>query len=163
MRAPADHGPQRAVFDVIQCILAPANLWLYRSDWHRQSGEGAFVICSFWWIGHLIREGQLSRAQELLDKTIQAASPLGLYSEEIDPGTGEFLGNFPQAFSHLGLIAAIIDLEEAKRDPDFARLADHQKLQRSVGATVGVRAVVTGFFRVPRTLKLLVSDKSKWR
>jgi len=59
------------------------------------------------------------------------------------------------------LIAAIIDLEEAKRDPDFARLADHQKFQRSVGATVGVRAVVTGFFRVPRTLKLLVSDKSK--
>lgn len=91
--------------------------WLYRSDWHRRSGEGAFVICSFWWIGQLIREGDLARARELLDQIIRAANPLGLYSEEIDPQTGEFLGNFPQAFSHLGLIAAILDLEGAQGDP----------------------------------------------
>jgi hypothetical protein len=137
--------------------------WLYRSTSHRATGEGAFVLCSFWWVDHLIREGNLARAEEMLEEIIAAASPLGLFSEEYDPGTGAFLGNFPQAFSHLGLIATVLNLEQAKKDPHFAVLPDHEKFQRSVGATIGVRGVIAGFWRVPRTFQLLFSRQSKWR
>lgn len=137
--------------------------WLYRSDTHRQSGEGAFVLCSLWRIGQLIREGELARAESLLEEIIAAASPLGLYAEEIDPVSGDFLGNFPQAFSHLGLIAAVLDLEQAKAQPGFAARPDHEKFQHGVGRTIGVRGVLAGFWRAPRTFWLLFSNRSKWR
>lgn len=137
--------------------------WLYRSDTHRESGEGAFVLCSFWRIGQLIREGELARAEGLLEQIIAAASPLGLYSEEIDPVSGDFLGNFPQAFSHLGLIAAVLDLQQAKAKPRSAGRPDHEKFQRGVGRTIGVRGVLAGFWRAPKTFRLLFSNRSKMR
>lgn len=140
-----------------------AGPWLYRSEMHRKTGEGGFILCSFWLIDHLIREGEIARAEELLDAIIACASPLGLYSEEINPETGEFLGNFPQAFSHLGLITAILNLERAKKDPEFARMPEHEKFKAGVGRAVGVLGVIAGFWRVPRTLWLLFSSKSKWR
>ncbi len=135
---------------------------LYRSD-EQVGEEGAFIICSFWWINHLIREGQLARAEELLEQMIELASPLGLYSEEIDPESGAFLGNFPQAFSHLGLIQSVLNLKGAKKKRGFHALPDHEKFKKSVGATVGIKGVIAGFFRVPRTTLLLFSSKSKWR
>jgi GH15 family glucan-1,4-alpha-glucosidase len=144
-----------------QLVVGP---WLYRSDWHRNvAGEGAFVLCSFWWVAQLIREGELDRAEQLLEQIIAAASPLGLLAEEIDPATSEFLGNFPQAFSHLGLIAAILDLEEAKKDAQFARASDHEKFQRSIGATIGSLGIIEGFIRAPSTFPLFFSTRSKWR
>ncbi|MDQ6809443.1 MAG: glycoside hydrolase family 15 protein [Verrucomicrobiota bacterium] len=135
---------------------------LYRIE-EKVGEEGAFVICSFWWINHLIREGQLARAEELLDGMIDLASPLGLYSEEIDPATGEFLGNFPQAFSHLGLIQSVLNLQGAKKKRGFHALPDHEKFQRSVGSTIGWKGVIAGFFRVPKTSLLFFSNASKWR
>ncbi len=136
--------------------------WLYRSDLHRRSGEGAFVLCSSWLISHLIREGELGRARELLEQVISAASPLGLYSEEIDPTSGEFLGNFPQAFSQVGLMSTLLDLEEAEKNPDFGAAPEHEKFKRSVGPTIGLRGVIAGFWRAPRTFRLLFSKRSKW-
>ncbi len=153
----------RTTREEIERRLLAVAPWLYRSDWHRDSGEGAFVVCSFWWVTHLIRENDLTRAEELLTQLIQAASPLGLYSEEIDPHSGEFLGNFPQAFSHLGLITALLDLQRATSDPSFARLSEHEKFQRSVGPTIGLAGVIAGFARVPKTARLLFSNRSKWR
>ncbi|MEP6956315.1 MAG: glycoside hydrolase family 15 protein [Chthoniobacterales bacterium] len=135
---------------------------LYRGE-EKVGKEGAFLICSFWWINHLIREGRLERAEDLLEQMIALASPLGLYSEEIDPETGEFLGNFPQAFSHLGLIQSLLNLEAAKKKRGFYALPDHEKFQRSVGATIGLKGIIAGFLRVPRTAKLFVSRASKWR
>lgn len=137
--------------------------WLYRSDTHRESGEGAFVLCSLWRIGQLIREGDLARAETLLEDIIAAASPLGLYAEEIDPVSGDFLGNFPQAFSHLGLISMVLDLQEAKTQPGFAGRPDHEKFQRGVGHTIGVRGVLAGFWRAPQTFRLLLFNRSRWR
>ncbi|MDQ6860586.1 MAG: glycoside hydrolase family 15 protein, partial [Verrucomicrobiota bacterium] len=144
----------------LEAALARGPL-LYRSDEH-VGKEGAFLICSFWWINHLIREGQLPRAEELLEQMIELASPLGLYSEEIDPETGAFLGNFPQAFSHLGLIQSVLNLQGAKTMRGFHGLPDHEKFRRTVGATVGINGVIAGFFRVPKTLLLLFSSASKW-
>jgi len=121
------------------------------------------VLCSLWRVGHLIREGDLTAAEASLDQIIASASPLGLYAEEIDPRSGAFLGNYPQAFSHLGLIAAILDLEQAKAEPGFAGRPDHEKFQRAVGRTIGVRGVLAGFWRVPRSARLIWSRRSKWR
>jgi alpha,alpha-trehalase len=70
--------------------------------------EGTFAICSFWLVSALVEIGETARAHTLLEKLIGAASPLGLYAEEIDPRSGRHLGNFPQAFTHLALINAVV-------------------------------------------------------
>ncbi len=100
---------------------------IYRSEGSEKK-EGTFLLCSFWWINHLIREGDLQRAEELLSGIIARVSPLGLLSEEIDPKSGEFLGNFPQAFSHLGLIQSILNLEAAKKHPRLCRSAGSREI-----------------------------------
>jgi len=68
--------------------------------------EGSFLICSFWLVSGLSIIGEHQRARDLMEKLLSVASPLGLYAEEFDSGTGRHLGNFPQAFSHLALIEA---------------------------------------------------------
>jgi alpha,alpha-trehalase len=70
--------------------------------------EGAFVICSFWLVSALAEIGDGRRARELCERLLARAGPLGLYAEEIEPHTGEHLGNYPQAFSHLALINAVM-------------------------------------------------------
>ncbi|MYS24077.1 Glucoamylase (glucan-1,4-alpha-glucosidase), GH15 family [Streptomyces sp. DvalAA-14] len=74
--------------------------------------EGTFTICSFWWVEALTRTGQIERARLALEKTFTYANHLGLYSEQIGM-TGEHLGNFPQAFTHLALISATTNLDRA--------------------------------------------------
>jgi alpha,alpha-trehalase len=75
--------------------------------------EGSFTICSFWLVSALVEIGEVSWAHGLCDKLLSFASPLGLYAEEIDPRSGRHLGNFPQAFTHLALINAVIRVIEA--------------------------------------------------
>ena len=68
--------------------------------------EGSFVICSFWLVSALAIVGELQQARDLMERLVTAASPLGLFAEELDVVTGRHLGNFPQAFSHLALVEA---------------------------------------------------------
>ena len=68
--------------------------------------EGTFLICSFWLVSGYAIVGELQQARDLMERLLRVASPLGLYAEELDVGTGRFLGNFPQAFSHLALVEA---------------------------------------------------------
>jgi GH15 family glucan-1,4-alpha-glucosidase len=68
--------------------------------------EGTFLICSFWLVNALSMVGEHTEARDLMERLLRVASPLGLYAEEYDTGTGYHLGNFPQAFSHLALIEA---------------------------------------------------------
>jgi len=68
--------------------------------------EGTFLICSFWLVSALAVVGELQKARDLMERLLRVASPLGLYAEEFDVGTGRHLGNFPQAFSHLALLEA---------------------------------------------------------
>src|ERR1039458_8635556 len=70
--------------------------------------EGTFTICSFWLVSALSEIGEVERATGLCEKLLSYASPLQLYAEEIDPKTGRHLGNFPQAFTHLALINAVM-------------------------------------------------------
>ena len=75
--------------------------------------EGTFTICSFWFVSALIEIGEIARARALCKKLLSFASPLSLYAEEIDPHSGRHLGNFPQAFSHLASINAVMHLIRA--------------------------------------------------
>jgi GH15 family glucan-1,4-alpha-glucosidase len=72
--------------------------------------EGAFTICSFWLVSALVTIGEVVRARQLCEKLLSFASDLYLYAEEIDPHSGRHLGNFPQAFTHLALINAVISV-----------------------------------------------------
>ncbi|HEX6818993.1 MAG TPA: glycoside hydrolase family 15 protein [Ktedonobacterales bacterium] len=75
--------------------------------------EGVFLACTFWLVSDLCNLGRLEEARALFEQLLEHASPLGLYSEELDPTTGEMLGNYPQAFTHIGLINAAAALEAA--------------------------------------------------
>jgi alpha,alpha-trehalase len=75
--------------------------------------EGTFTICSFWLVSALAEIGEVARARALCAKLLSFASPLHLYAEEIDPHNGAHLGNFPQAFSHLALINAVMHVISA--------------------------------------------------
>jgi GH15 family glucan-1,4-alpha-glucosidase len=74
--------------------------------------ESTFSVCSFWLVECLTRAGRLEEARLALEKMFSYANHLGLYAEEIGP-SGEALGNFPQAFTHLSLITAAIRLDRA--------------------------------------------------
>ncbi len=78
----------------------------------------AFTICSFWWAEALALSGRLDDAVALFNRLATYANPLGLFSEDVDPSTGKLLGNFPQAYTHVGLIHAAVTIGElmAARD-----------------------------------------------
>ena len=77
-------------------------------------GEGAFGICSFWAVECVARGGNLGAATRAFERLLSYANDVGLFAEEVDPDTGAALGNFPQAFTHIGLINAAITLAECR-------------------------------------------------
>jgi len=86
--------------------------------------EGTFTICSFWLVSALVEIGELVRARALCEKLLSYGSALQLYAEEIDPRSGRQLGNFPQAFTHLALINAVMHVvraDEGLSDSVFER------------------------------------------
>jgi alpha,alpha-trehalase len=107
---PGDDRVLRASVEAIARDLTENGFVLrYRTD-ETDDGlsgkEGTFLICSFWLVSALAIAGDMASARELLERLLRVASPLGLYAEEFDAGSGRHLGNFPQAFSHLALIEA---------------------------------------------------------
>jgi GH15 family glucan-1,4-alpha-glucosidase len=107
----------RATFERIQERLGRNGL-LYRYDEgsdHLPSREGAFGICSFWAIDNLARRGDLNTAKQAFKHILSFSNDVGLFAEEIDPETGEALGNFPQAFTHVGLINGAMALAHGTR------------------------------------------------
>lgn len=84
---------------------------VYRYRWHQtldgmDHPEGAFLVCSFWLVEALAMIGREKDAEELFERLLGLANDVGLYAEQVDPRSGRHLGNFPQAFSHVGLISA---------------------------------------------------------
>jgi GH15 family glucan-1,4-alpha-glucosidase len=77
--------------------------------------EGAFLLCSFWLVDNFTLQGRLDEAHALYDSLCARANAVGLLPEQIDPPTGAFLGNFPQAFSHVGVIQSGVRLAAAGR------------------------------------------------
>ena len=89
--------------------------------------EATFLICSFWLVDNYAMAGRLDDAEALLDRLVSLTSPLGLLAEEYHPTLRRQLGNFPQAFSHIGLInsAYIIEEVRAKREVSLPAAALH--------------------------------------
>lgn len=80
-----------------------------------EGGEHPFLICTFWLVEQYAHSGRLDEAEALMGRLVGCANDLGLLSEEVDPGAGRLIGNFPQAFSHLGLIRAADAIADARR------------------------------------------------
>jgi GH15 family glucan-1,4-alpha-glucosidase len=116
---PPDHPRMVATTAAIAERLSAGDGLLYRYR-HEESpdglagDEGAFLLCSFWLVDNLALQGRLEEAEELYASLCARASPLGLLSEQIDPTTGELTGNFPQAFSHIGVVASGVTLARAR-------------------------------------------------
>jgi GH15 family glucan-1,4-alpha-glucosidase len=118
---PATDERMRSTIEAIARELTEDGLVLrYRNDEGLNADglvgeEGTFVICSFWLVSCLAMAGELERAERLFDQLAGYANDLGLLAEEIDTANGEQLGNFPQAFSHIGLITAAYAIDHAPR------------------------------------------------
>jgi len=115
------HPRMVATVDAIRSRLGAGDGLLYRylpdeSPDGLAGHEGAFLLCSFWLVDNLAGQGRVDEAIELYDSLCERANPLGLLPEEIDPGTGAFLGNYPQAFSHVGMISSGMNLGRTSRD-----------------------------------------------
>jgi alpha,alpha-trehalase len=115
---PDDERIRRTVLAIADELTVDGLVLRYRTeqtDDGLSGEEGTFTICSFWLVSALVEIGELQRARRLCEKLLSYASPLGLYGEELDPGTGRHLGNFPQAFTHLALINAVMHVIRAER------------------------------------------------
>jgi GH15 family glucan-1,4-alpha-glucosidase len=77
------------------------------------AGEGAFLACSFWLVDNYVLQGRHAEARRLFDRLLARCNDVGLLGEEFDPSTGRMLGNFPQAYSHVGLINSALNLSRA--------------------------------------------------
>lgn len=116
---PAEHPRMTATTAAVAERLSAGGGLLYRYLHDRSpdglpGDEGAFLLCSFWLVDNLALQGRVGEAEDLYDSLCARASPLGLLPEQIDPSTGTFMGNFPQAFSHIGVIASGVTLARAK-------------------------------------------------
>lgn len=118
---PADDPRVLATIDAIadQLVDSRGLVYRYRTSVDANADgltgqEGTFLLCTFWLAQALAASGQLDRAREVFERAISYRNDVGLLSEEVDPVTGELLGNFPQAFSHIGLVNAAWAIAQAE-------------------------------------------------
>jgi GH15 family glucan-1,4-alpha-glucosidase len=117
---PADDPRVVATVDAIADRLTDERGLVYR--YRTEEGvdglageEGTFLLCTFWLAQALALSGQVERARAVFERAAAAVTDLGLLAEEVDPATGELLGNYPQAFSHIGLVNAAWAIDQAER------------------------------------------------
>lgn len=132
----------------------------YRGADGLEGDEGAFFITSFWLVEALVAIDRAEEAQTLFEHLLSCANDVGLYAEEVDLKTGAFLGNFPQAFTHLSLIssASLLQLHEQK-GAKALKGTNTDRAKRIAGATEGFKALVFALIR-NRSIRLRSSRKS---
>lgn len=136
----------RTVQAVTERLGRDGLLHRYLADDGLEGDEGAFLLCSFWLVDCLAFARRVDDAERLLERLLGLANDVGLLAEEVDPDTGEALGNFPQAFSHMALVQSCANVSAAKRGRlpegavDYAEAALDRLLARpGTGRTGGVR------------------------
>jgi GH15 family glucan-1,4-alpha-glucosidase len=114
---PADDPKILATIDAIEERLTDERglVYRYRSQDGLEGEEGTFLLCTFWLAQAMALAGQPERARTVFERAAAFVNDVGLLSEEVDPIGGELLGNFPQAFSHIGLVNAAWAISVAER------------------------------------------------
>jgi alpha,alpha-trehalase len=123
---PADDPRMLATTDAIAERLTDERGLVYR---YRTEGgvdglagdEGTFLLCTFWLAQALALAGRTEQASAVFERAARYANDVGLLAEEVDPASGELLGNFPQAFSHIGLVNAAWAISEAEQRKENAQ------------------------------------------
>jgi len=110
------------MLSTVQCILEKLSennlIYRYIGDDGIAGREGAFGICNFWLAENLAKAGNIQGAISIFETMIKGASPTGLLAEEIDPNSYELLGNYPQGFTHIGLINAALSINHVLKKGD---------------------------------------------
>nr|MBA3690172.1 glycoside hydrolase family 15 protein [Actinomycetota bacterium] len=114
---PADDPQMLATIEAIERDLTDERgmVFRYKTEDGLSGSEGTFLLCTFWLAQALALAGEVDRARATFERATAAINDVGLLAEEVDEETGELLGNFPQAFSHIGLINAAWAIAEAER------------------------------------------------
>jgi alpha,alpha-trehalase len=134
---PEDERVKRTVLAIADELTVDGLVLRYRvdeTDDGMRGEEGTFAICSFWLVSALAEIGEMKRARELCEKMLSYASPLQLYAEEIDPRSGRHLGNFPQAFTHLALINAVMHVIRADEQLEVGAFSTGREFARTHSA-----------------------------
>jgi alpha,alpha-trehalase len=130
---PEDERIRNTVLAIAEELTVDGLVLRYKVE-HTDDGlsgeEGTFTICSFWLVSALCEIGEIKQARSLCEKLLSYASPLGLYAEEIDPRSGRHLGNFPQAFTHLALINAVMHVIRADQGMEEGAFSFDRELSR---------------------------------
>jgi len=158
---PLDRGLiERTIRQIEKDLRADDLVHRYTTEDGLGGSEGAFFITSFWMVEALLAVGRAAEARELFERLLRRANDVGLYAEEIDPKSGAFLGNFPQAFTHLALIssASLLHLHEVEGEKGLAG-TNTDRAKRLVGATEGFKALLFALTR-NRSVRLFSSRKS---
>lgn len=136
---PADRAALERTVNAVQRQLGRGDfVKRYEGGDGFEGDEGAFLICSFWLVDALLWLGREQEARALYERLLGCANDVGLYAEEVDPQTGAFLGNFPQAFTHLALIGSAINFqlfERGGRDLLIGSYADRARYCVEAGAS----------------------------
>lgn len=149
--------------DAVEAALGRGGYLLrYEGEDGLSGDEGAFLTCSFWLVDAKLAAGRVAEARELFERLLAQANDLGLYAEEIDPGDGSLLGNFPQALTHLALVGSAVNLRLVERHGYGVLLGTYaDRARRAVGTTFGWRAVLASVLQCGRRGRVLPSRKSK--
>jgi alpha,alpha-trehalase len=139
---PGDHPKVKSTIDAIAARLTDKRglVYRYRSHDGLEGEEGTFLICTFWLAQAQAMAGELEQARATFEGAIAYANDVGLLAEEVDPSGGELLGNFPQAFSHIGLVNAAWAISQAEENSTVrAKHGKHGAGQAGAAATQGAK------------------------
>lgn len=109
-----DERVQGTIDATIEHLTKNGLVYRYLTDDGLPGGEGAFGLCTFWLVDVLALSGRVEEAREIFTEIVARMNSVGLLPEEFDPGTGEYLGNFPQAYTHIGLVNSALYLAHAE-------------------------------------------------
>ncbi|MCC5814867.1 MAG: hypothetical protein JJT78_08930 [Leptospira sp.] len=111
---PNDPLVDKTIAEIRKQLESDGMVFRYHAKDGLAGGEGGFLLCSFWLMDALIHSGKSAEAEKILEKIFSLSNDVGLYAEEAEMKTGEQLGNFPQAFTHMALVSTCAYLTYAK-------------------------------------------------
>ena len=160
----AGSGVLEATIDTVKSELGRGEdlLMRYAGDDGLAGEEGAFLLCSCWLADAELAVGRVEEARARIERFVARANDVGLYAEEIDPDGGDFLGNFPQAFTHLGLIGNLVNLSLVEaRGPEGLEGGYAERADRAVSASFGWKGILAATMQSKRVGRITSSDRSK--